>query len=73
MQDMHTALIPVISSECRGGKSHLTAPLYAGNECAESNGGCDQICIDTFQSYECSCRAGYSLSNDGYTCIGKFY
>ena len=36
-----------------------------------NNGGCNQICIDTFQSYECSCRAGYSLSNDGYTCIGK--
>ena len=44
---------------------------HAENECSVDNGGCDQICSETFESFTCSCKAGYSLTNDGYTCIGK--
>ena len=45
--------------------------IFTENRCAVNNGGCTQICRDTFIIFECSCKAGYSLDNDGYTCIGK--
>ncbi|CAI8054601.1 Matrilin-2 [Geodia barretti] len=32
-----------------------------------NNGGCEQICTDTFLSYNCSCEDGYLLNGDG-TC-----
>ena len=32
---------------------------------------CDQICSDTDTSYTCSCRSGYRLASDGYSCNGK--
>ncbi|XP_062501242.1 tenascin-X-like isoform X2 [Corticium candelabrum] len=44
------------------------------NECVETatNGTvtslCDQLCIDTCESYECACSVGYVLDNDGRTC-----
>ncbi|KAI0220319.1 hypothetical protein LSAT2_028165, partial [Lamellibrachia satsuma] len=33
------------------------------NECRSNNGGCSQLCIDTYGSYYCSCRPGYRLEN----------
>ena len=36
------------------------------------NGGCEQICTDTFLSFNCSCRDGYVLNDDGFTCSGKY-
>lgn len=36
------------------------------------NGGCEQICTDTFLSFNCSCRDGYVLNGDGFTCSGKY-
>ena len=38
--------------------------------CEDSNGGCEHICTDTATSLECSCRQGYSLNSNGYTCDG---
>ena len=29
------------------------------NECSINNGGCSQLCVDTYDSYYCSCRKGY--------------
>ena len=31
------------------------------NECLVNNGGCAQLCIDTIDSYYCTCRGGYSI------------
>ena len=41
------------------------------NECSTSNGGCEDTCMNTDGSFECSCSTeGYQLSGDGLTCEG---
>ena len=40
------------------------------NECAESNGGCEQNCTNSVGSYSCLCGDGYNLSDDGRQCDG---
>jgi len=37
-------------------------------ECQIDNGGCDQICVNTVESYFCSCREGYKLVGNS-TCL----
>ena len=41
------------------------------NECEANNGDCEQVCMNTFLSFNCSCDDGYDLNTDGYTCLGK--
>lgn len=41
------------------------------NECDQDNGGCEQNCDNTFGSYKCSCKDGYTLELDGVGCAGK--
>ena len=41
------------------------------DECASSNGGCEHSCVNTFQSFYCVCREGYTLKADKTTCEGK--
>ena len=41
------------------------------NECAESNGGCEQNCTNSVGSYSCMCGDGYTLNNDGRQCDGE--
>ena len=43
------------------------------NQCDDNNGGCSQICNNTEGNYECSCRNGYVLDNDGQNCSGTSY
>ena len=43
----------------------------AANQCEENNGGCDHFCNDTDTSYSCSCYPGYTLQQDGHTCLSK--
>ncbi len=38
--------------------------------CQTNNGGCDQICTATNNSFECSCTMGYTLGSDNTTCDG---
>jgi len=40
------------------------------DECTQSNGGCIQICNNTYGSYRCICEEGYRLAPDGFSCIG---
>ena len=42
------------------------------DECATNNGGCNQICKNSYGSYHCECDSGYELSADNHTCVGKF-
>ena len=38
------------------------------DECATDNGGCEQLCVDTAESYYCECESGYELDRDEHTC-----
>lgn len=40
------------------------------DECAQSNGGCQQNCFNTEGGWECSCENGFVLLN-GRNCQGK--
>ena len=40
------------------------------NECSTSNGGCEQICTNTYGSFECSCKKGFLLLADDFRCEG---
>ena len=40
------------------------------DECAVDNGGCGQICVNKPGSFECQCKEGYALTDDGKTCNG---
>ena len=40
------------------------------NECLTDNGGCNQTCINTGGSHQCSCWSGYELASDNHTCNG---
>ena len=33
------------------------------NECVVRNGGCQQHCVDTYDSYYCVCYKGYKIFN----------
>ena len=38
------------------------------DECQNSNGGCQEKCVNTVGSYICSCREGFELQNDKHSC-----
>ena len=41
------------------------------DECAVGIDSCAHTCTNTVGSYTCSCRSGYRLASDGWTCIGE--
>jgi len=41
------------------------------NECATNNGGCEDTCNNTIGSYNCQCRAGFRLADNGRDCVGQ--
>ena len=41
------------------------------NECAEGTHTCQQDCTNVLGSFNCSCRTGFSLSSNGFSCNGK--
>ena len=38
------------------------------NECANNNGGCQHNCTNRNGSYNCSCAAGYKLTDNEHNC-----
>ena len=45
----------------RGRPGAPGGPVVLANECETNNGGCHDICVDTYDGYCCMCRAGYHL------------
>ena len=41
------------------------------NECQDGNSFCEQVCMNTIGSYECSCYNGYRPNQDGLRCTGN--
>ena len=47
-------------------------PVVLANECEMNNGGCHDICVDTYDGYCCMCRPGYHLTPlENYDCLRK--
>ena len=42
-------------------------------ECVNGTSRCMQLCNNTFGSYICSCKTGYTLDVDNHTCNGKVH
>ena len=40
------------------------------NECDDDSDDCQQLCINTVESYKCACEPGYFLKYDGKACLG---
>ena len=40
------------------------------NECSDGTHNCEQVCDNTYGSYNCRCLDGYELQNDSYSCAG---
>ena len=40
------------------------------NECQTNNGGCQQICANADGSFNCECKAGFTLTSNNLTCEG---
>jgi len=41
------------------------------DECSNGNNKCEQNCVNTKGSYACTCKDGFTLSNDNYTCTAN--
>ena len=39
------------------------------NECDANTDGCEQGCTNTDGSFVCTCNSGFTLSDDGRTCV----
>ena len=70
--EMHVKIVQVftlIISTSNSQLPYVLSPLTAIDECALRISDCDQVCIDTIDSYNCSCDPGYFLLPDGHSCI----
>ena len=41
------------------------------DECTSNNGGCEHICANSYLSYGCHCRGGYTTAVDNKNCNGS--
>lgn len=65
---------PVMRIEFRSDKSVQKSGFFAKfsiitDACAIKNGGCQHSCRNTFDSYECYCKTGFTLHANGRDCI----
>ena len=53
-------------------KNHNDSTFLDDDECLLGTSNCSQLCDNTPGSFNCLCRAGFSLSQDGITCDGMY-
>lgn len=49
----------------------LLTQITGVDHCAESNHGCEQLCLNTDDSYVCQCSEGFVINEDLRTCTRK--
>ncbi|MBN3300558.1 bone morphogenetic protein 1a [Amia ocellicauda] len=49
----------------KGFKAHFFSDK---DECSKENGGCQHECVNTFGSYSCQCRSGFTLHDNKHDC-----
>ncbi|XP_070535196.1 dorsal-ventral patterning protein tolloid-like [Ptychodera flava] len=42
------------------------------NQCAKQNGGCEHLCRSYGDFFNCSCHSGYTIADDGKSCIETY-
>ncbi len=60
----------ILNGIAHSGNWTLFVPVDV-NECATENGGCYHYCRNTLGSYRCSCERGFTLGDNGKSCIGE--
>lgn len=78
---VETGTDPILGDKARGGPGPWPSPLGLRgqrvtpgtlpadvNECEAQR--CSQECANIYGSYQCYCRQGYQLAEDGHTCTG---
>ncbi|KFV69187.1 Matrilin-2, partial [Dryobates pubescens] len=70
-----TGTHPVSSSVCPSLQlqPHPWAACSRVDHCAESNHGCEQLCLNTDTSYVCQCTEGFVINEDLKTCTRVDY
>lgn len=72
---MHTLSTEVLSMHAQYAQLSLVklhSCFYADiDQCVIDNGGCEHSCTNLVPGYECECYVGYTLSTNGYSCIGN--
>ena len=51
--------------------SSVSFSLTDKDECTSNNGGCEHICANSYLSYVCHCRGGYTAAADNKNCNGS--
>jgi len=61
----------ISAGSCSGVKWEAKPVCADIDECAASNGGCDQICTNVVGNVQakCSCRSGFKFAADGNKCV----
>lgn len=54
---------------CLNGFEGKNCEFFAGKLCSLDNGDCDQFCQEEQDSVVCSCASGYTLGDDGKSCV----
>lgn len=52
-------------------RADIVSTFLDVEECLDVSIICDQLCINSVGTYECSCEEGYRIESDGKTCICK--
>lgn len=47
----------------------ISISCTAINECTNGQHNCDQGCVDTEESFYCTCNDGFRLASNGHTCV----